>query len=70
MPVSPATLLQTSPEEAALGAVKCSGVWSSQAPWLLRGTSSAGQPASVMCSPGITLLRTLLSPRTGCFCGE
>lgn len=32
MPVSSAALLQTSPEEAALGAVKCSDVWSSQAP--------------------------------------
>lgn len=39
-------------------------------PRLLRGTSSPGQPTSVMCSPGITLLRALLSPRTGCFCGE
>lgn len=32
MPVSPAASLQTSPEEAALGAGKCSDVWSSRAP--------------------------------------
>lgn len=49
MPVSPAALLQASPEEAALGAVKCSGVWSSQAPCPASPAAPRHQLAGAAC---------------------